>query len=243
MQVDGYKDESGNIVSWNKPVKVVHAAHNFEESQDANERKMTRATFRGLTISDRTITKLKSVWKRSASVIAGNDVDLVFQGNSPYDSGGGQPNGFDQWAQFYNTYMISASKIKVKVTTTANLGSQDPLLIVVVPSTLPTLTTYQIDAYSTMKYAKVNFQILNNNIDTTTAYMTTAKINGKSKKAINDEITYSGDIPSAAHPPRRWYWHVILGGINQFFNSYSYVVYVELIHYVTFYNRKYFVDT
>lgn len=66
---------------------------------------------------------------------AGLTIDRLFRANSCFDPDytgvGHQPSGFDQWAAFYDHYVVLGSKITVTVSSQASVAGADQAMVVI----------------------------------------------------------------------------------------------------------------
>lgn len=163
-------------------------------------------------------------------------VENVFRGNSIFDPDqtgiGTQPMGRDQWANFYNSYRVYASKIIFSCDTE---DGSDGIIFGCVPTNDPSPLGSTRNAmeliYSRHKNLGISAGV---NAKTVQNYMETSKMKGV--KAINYTTVYTANM--SANPVAEWFWHVYVGssdGVS--FPNVNYTVkiiyYVELLDRVT----------
>lgn len=220
----------------NKPMKFLRSSSYLK-----NQVRVTRAApsvrFMPQIVPDRALTKLKFS-QGVAIASAGIAGYWIYRGNSLFDpdytGAGNQPTGYDQWAQFYNSYRVSASSIKVIARSTQ--GNNEITMMVIQPRLDTTVDTDYLDMAADTYSKKI---MLPNNTagyyKPLKHYMTTRKIYGISKSKVQDD-NYSAAVGS--NPTNQWYWHIVVddtktGAINQDVNLYA-----EVTYYVEFYGRK-----
>lgn len=146
--------------------------------------------------------------------LAGALGDNVYRGNSLFDPDltgtGGQPMGFDQWANFYSSYTVLGSKIEV--TTMNSDGTAN------VPNCrfgiTPTLFSTAFGAAEQERAEELPYAIARSNVmgaqgigqGYAKSYMSTAKIWGVVRSSVQIEDGYSA--LTSANPTDQWYWHV-----------------------------------
>lgn len=140
----------------------------------------------------------------------------LFRGNSLYDpdavvTPGTQPLGFDQLTNLYQRYTVMGAKFSVTALPTSTTGNADQQLTILANhSTVP--FTDQ-DLISQQPYAKTRF-IGNGNTGpvTLSAYYSSAKILGVSKRRILDDDIYSAIYNT--NPSTQWYIHVFQSDLS-----------------------------
>lgn len=162
-------------------------------------------------VSDRAITRLKYNKSHLMVSAGGGPVFLVYRGNSIFDpefaTGGLQPPGFDQWMDFYQRFIVHASKIKVGFTT-AGTDAQSQVArccIIPTPNVSNPFTTYESAAAN--PYSKVT-QFTIGDITSLKSYMSTAKIMGLPGAAVEIREEFEGS--SSGNPSNEWLWIVCI---------------------------------
>jgi hypothetical protein len=129
-----------------------------------------------------------------------------FRGNSVYDPDytgtGTQPNGFDQWASFYNTYVVLGSSIKAEV-----MGATQSCLSVLVPNFNATLATSASDAVG-YRYSKSRLTGYSGNaaLVTLNNKISTAQICGVDDRAVAFDSDYSATVSTNPGNNESWFW-------------------------------------
>jgi len=133
-----------------------------------------------------------------------NTVLEQVRGNGAYDPDstgvGHQPNGFDQWAAFYQKYRVLGSRITVTAYSTSDA------IISVFPSNTSSLATTKIHPTleeSNCVYTQTNAYSAG---DPIVNEMTTSVVTGISPQAVLDEDNL-GALVSAV-PAVQWYWNI-----------------------------------
>lgn len=190
-------------------------------------------------VADRTLTRLKYTAGISltSSGVAGS---YVFRGNSIFDpdltAGGSQPTGMDEWANFYSSYRVIGSSVKL----VARSGQSDPatdFTLLCVQAGLDTITDSNYADMVGDPYTRSRM------IAPTTAgydstlshYMTTRKMFGLSKGQDKD-ADYQAAV--TANPAKVWYWHLLSDDILSGAVDQNVKVFVTITYYVEFMNRK-----
>lgn len=228
-------DDDNNVVQimeQEQPV-MISEGPNFIDTEEDEPKKKEICRIPGIFLPDKMQVKLRFThgYETINQVAAG----IFLRGNDIYDPTGfaaGQPNGYDQWAQLYQRYCVTASKLKFTFISTSS-GST-PVIIAIVPI-VDTSGATTTDKVMQQKYAQWNvWRAGDKRLSRSKQYMETGKLFGKSKKAIQSEVGYSGDI--AGSPAFLWYWAIQMGTVDA--SLYTGYPYVEIIYYVTFYSRK-----
>lgn len=161
--------------------------------------------------------------------------DYLWHGNSVYDpdytSAGAQPLGFDQLTALYQRFTVMGVKISATVLPTQSLLPDQQLTILANHST----TSYvDADLISQQPYAKTRF-IGNSSTGpvTLSAYYSTSKIMGCSKKKIMDDDVFSGSYNS--NPSQKFYIHTFLADLAG--GDTRATIKVKLTYYVKFWDR------
>jgi len=168
---------------------------------------------------------------------ATNIQDFIFRGNGAFDpdfaTGGQQPLGYDQWANFYRRYRVIASKCVVRGTSDATIDSR----ITVVPMN----TSSGISDRSQIIEAYMS-KTVNTGQDTSQSkgyishYMPTAVIRGGPSDIVQYEVDLSSLVTD--NPANQWYWHVAGHGIGSGAVNFVIDLDIELTYYVQFYDRE-----
>lgn len=186
---------------------------------------------------DRIMVKLK--YTETTALTGAALFDYKYRGNSIFDPeegvGGGQPTGFDQWANFYNQYIVTASAIRVDIVNTLASGSTS---FIVVPTSESTSLATNLDLVQNYPYAKsALLGPLSSSRSTRRIkhYISTAKMYGKNPRAIMDDDQF-GAI-TTANPVEQWHWHILAQSIDGTTNITG-TLQVEITFYVVFYDRR-----
>lgn len=163
---------------------------------------------------------------------------LFFRGNSVYDpeeaAGGGQPEGFDQWATLYKSYKVSSSGIRVNMIP----GNSSNLAASTIVAVRPALDTSNHIAESSAAQPYGRSRILQNvyaKMKPITNFMTSRKIFGTQ----TDDTDYGALV--SADPTNQWYWACTFQAADGSTSQTS-MVYIELTYWVTFSQREDVVD-
>jgi len=190
---------------------------------------------------DRIFVKLNYSDIVSGNVSSGVAADNIFHGNSSYSprtTGGHQPYGFDQWAQFYSHYRVHGSSIQAQfLPTSTGSGLVTSMWATVYPSLTATPDSYPYPIQE-MPYSKTkmfNIYSAGNKENMISKYISTAKILGIPRTAANDVINYSA--ATNANPSILWYWHVVTGSVDA---ASSVTIYFrfKVTQYVEFFRRN-----
>ena len=110
----------------------------------------------------------------------GTFTPIFFRANSIYDPdaavGGHQPLGADQWAPFYNSYVVLGSKITWQVTSGANANNNDATLACCYLTDDQSVGT---DVTLLAEQGKCKFQMLQGNMQTQRPYKFVNKYSAK----------------------------------------------------------------
>lgn len=129
-----------------------------------------------------------------------------FRGNSVYDPDytgtGTQPNGFDQWASFYNSYVVLGSSISADI-----MGATQSCTSALVPNFNTVLAASAVDAcgyrYAVSKLTGYSGNaarsVLNNRIST-------SQICGVSARAVTDDTDFSATFSTNPASNNAWFW-------------------------------------
>lgn len=135
----------------------------------------------------------------------------VFRGNSLYDpdvtSVGHQPLGYDQlFPAMYNSYHVTASSIKVFLSSNESVTESGPIRCMLIPSALNTLPTADPLELLGMRGCKVlTLQPTAGKRNVLSSYLTTNTVLGR--PTGND---FQAESIYSANPILSWYWHVIV---------------------------------
>jgi hypothetical protein len=132
----------------------------------------------------------------------------VYRGNSCFDPNftgtGAQPNGFDQWAFFYNSYVVLSSRIRLEI-----IGNTNSATYAVAPLYSSSSPASASDV-SGMRYAVSKSGILVGNatlIDLTDS-MSTAQQFGISEAAVVEDDLYSALVTANVATAQSWFWGI-----------------------------------
>jgi len=160
-----------------------------------------------------------------------------FRGNSAFDpdytSTGAQPTGFDQWAAFFNEYVVLSSSIELELMG----GTSGSVEYVIYPSYNTTSPASSLDA-SARPYAKRVVISSNGNSVHARLHqsMSTAQMLGVKPEAIIDDDAYGATISANPGSAAVWYWSVVAQNINNT-NTLADVIRVRLLFDVLFHDR------
>lgn len=199
----------------------------------------TKRTMPVTIVPDRILTKLRFVEEYSINTSLIIRQNNVYRGNGPHDpraaSGGVQPTGFDQWATFFRRYKCYGSSITVKFLSAATSAATQNWWAACWPSAegSPTNATI-LDEVEMLPYVTSRlFNISAPWAATIKKYMSTAKILGVPKSAIDKEMDYSAVTNTV--PIREWYWNIMVqapGG-----TTFTATARVYITYYVEFFDR------
>jgi len=132
-----------------------------------------------------------------------------FRGNSVFDpdltGAGSQPNGFDQWSAFYNSYVVLSSHIEVETIAASGYSAQTAI----VPSYNTGVLTSSTDAAGA-RYAcsKLSTGSGNGMIVKLLSSMSTSQMFGIADRAVVDDDLYSAVVSTNPASAQTWYWTV-----------------------------------
>lgn len=165
---------------------------------------------------------------------AGAQAQTAFSGNSlydPYTSGvGTQPYYYDQYTNLYDKWCVTGSKITVIF---ANGSSSMLQEIGVQPSQLSGNLSSDWPILPLQRFKMLNVKGADNGIRSITAYCSTAKAYGISKKRVLDDPNFSG--ATGANPASQWYWLVSAQDFSKA-SAVSIVLSVIITYYVKFFD-------
>lgn len=188
-------------------------------------------------IPDRLLMKMKY-----SEVIPVNATGIgqynVFRANSIHDPnyfvGGGSATGIQEWAHFYMGYRVHASKIKVEVLNVNTTADGSTVIVALVPTNNPGLTTIPVEDVNTLPYCKymtisaasggpMPGKLMN--------YMSTRKMYGV--ESIIDE-EFASEIGTS--PENQWYWDLSYQNMD-ITDTVTIRVMVTITYYVELYRR------
>lgn len=214
----------------------------------AGRKGMSRATTtiaRGPSgFPDRLFVKLNYSDTYAFTTTLGIATQQVFRGNSVFDPDqtgvGHQPYAFDQWANFYGYYRVHGSKIRAQLCSQsasgANFSTFTPWLAVF-PSLSTAAPSYP-NPLQEMPYVSYRYPIVygqGNRENIINKYMSTAKIFGEKKLAVETEDNFSAAVTT--NPADIWYWHAIVGSLDNASTQTAIVIF-KITYYVEFSARK-----
>jgi hypothetical protein len=138
-----------------------------------------------------------------------------YRGNSGFDPDytgvGLQPNGFDQWSQFYNTYVVLGSELLVEFIA----GTAGVTELVVVPS-FNTASAANTKEAAGWRYAKTHLNVTGSNGTYTkvVSQMSTAQICGVPEEEITNDSDFSATVSSSPANNQTWYWNIYVQNVN-----------------------------
>lgn len=183
--------------------------------------RITKVKIRSPIITDKAVVKFVYTQNTELSVAASDlgATTTVFRGNSVYDpvfdTGGGQPDGFDRWAPFYNKYRVMASKIMIQAINTGN----GPQFLTIIPApekndgNVPDydgLEGYQLARIMNARQRVIGPSNGNKGVVFLKHYMTTSKVFGKPLAQLDDTTSNIDN-----NPIDEWFWIVCLNRIAQ----------------------------
>lgn len=191
-------------------------------------------------IPDRTFLKMKysEVILVDASALGQYN---VFRGNSIHDPnyfiGGGSATSIAEWSLFYERYRVHASKMKVEVLNINTTAQNSTVLVALVPSNEPNLSSIPVEDVNTLPYCKyttISAASGGPMPAKLTAFMSTKKMYGLNN--INDE-DYASTIAST--PYKQWYWDLSYANLagSGASNTVTLRVLVTITYYVELYKR------
>lgn len=159
----------------------------------------------------------------------------LFRGNSindPDQSGvGDQPVGHDQWANFYEKYMVKSSKIQVQILNNNTQAGPGNVLINLIP--IDTNVSRSYDELSSSQYNKNRFICpvsSGSNGVYMSHYIGTKKIMGDS---VLDDL-YEAEFNN--NPSEQWYWLIQADTFDQL-SSVNLALKVTVTYYVKLFQR------
>jgi hypothetical protein len=169
----------------------------------------------------------------------------VFRGTSLFDPDltgtGAQPTGFDEWAAFYNRYVVTHSKIRIDVIEVASDSdaNSETVEVAIVPTpengAPPFSDPQEAGEQQYGKFALLYPQTNGNPaLARMTHSMSNSKIHGVSANTIVTESDFSALVNS--NPNKNLYWNLYFQTADES-SSHSYVVYVTLEFEAEFYDK------
>lgn len=158
--------------------------------------------------------------------------------------GQADPFGVQRWGGFYVSYWITACAITIDIT---NLMSDSDLITAIYPSNTaaPTHASTDTPPYVTVPYSKYVASSISTGgpaVKRIRHYHTMSKLLGRSKGAINNDLSYIGGLnlagsPSSPASGNRAYW--IITHTNSANSKASSIigVFIKMTFYVTMFNR------
>jgi len=164
------------------------------------------------SLPDRLYVKL--VYRQSVAFsTSGTLQDNVFRGNSLFDpdatGAGGQPMGFDQWANFYASYTVLGSKIEVTCMQNGAAGAYNARFGATPTNFSSAFGTGDYEVAEELPYSKIGQVHMGSagvGQGRITNYMSTNKLIGVVRPAVQIEDAYGALV--SANPTNTWYWHV-----------------------------------
>jgi hypothetical protein len=138
-----------------------------------------------------------------------------YRGNSGFDPDytgvGLQPNGFDQWSQFYNTYVVLGSELVVEFVASGAYASE----LVVVPA-FNTAAPANTKEAAGWRYAKTYLNVPNGNATykKVVSQMATAEICGVPQEEVVYDTDFSATVNSSPGSANTWYWDIFLQNVS-----------------------------
>lgn len=181
--------------------------------------------------SDSTMVTLKYMEVVTLSPGA-NFFEYIFTGNGLFDPNvtgtGGQPAGYDQWANFYTKYLVLGSKIKLTV---VNNSATNNAAISVFP-TDQTSGVVDFSSATAQPYSRWNVINFTGSISKMTLRnsIMTSKVWGKDCR-YDDLFTAT----VSNNPSNIWYW--CINGDSQPGGNISVTLYVEIFYKTMFFKR------
>lgn len=183
-------------------------------------------------VSSHLRTKLKYTAVLNLGTSGVTPVEYFFRGNSLYDPDftgtGHQPLGFDQIMNLYSKFFVSGSSIRLTAS-----GNTTPVMIVLAPEEDTTGVSILPTAAEKPKAKSRLLASTGTSQGIMRSYATTYQMTGKSKNnRYDDDLSGS----ASANPTLQWYWYI---GYQHpdLTNSAGAVFQVDIVYYVTFYDR------
>ena len=209
------------------------------KKKKGKRRKVNQTIIRGPSvIGDSTLVKLRYTGVFALASAGGVVDNRVFRGNSIFDPdqalGGGQPMGFDEWKSFYQRYQVTASSMKIAVTTFPGASAQVGAILYVVPTDSATAISGILQPLE-LPYSK--YKVISP-IQSTPVYINnyiSTKVKFGYTKGIEQEDDLSASV--STNPIEQFYWNMGLGSLDGT-NALTVNALVTLTYYVRFFDRK-----
>lgn len=191
--------------------------------------------------SDATMVKLKYTEYIAFDTALGPATFYTFTGNGPFDPNvtgtGTQPLGYDQWSALYDQVLCYGSKITITPISLGSTVSTGTILYNVCPvvdtAEITGLTT--VAAVNQLPHGKNAAVYTINQTVPLTNYMTSAKMFGVPKAAIDIDDTYQSVV--GANPVGLWKWVISQQAADVLQAAFSVKWMVEIIYYLKFFER------
>lgn len=188
---------------------------------------------------DRLFVKLAYNDIKLLQSLVGSGIEHVYRANSCFDPDftgtGEQPNGYDQWSNFYNRYRVHASKIEVKFIVTNTTTPDNAIGVSVTPSSesgvLGIFEDYIGNAYSKWEVVGPNTGSSRADINN---YVSISKFQGKPGVKYDDVNT----ALVTANPARQTFWHIFAQTMNTGSGTTNIRYITRITYYVEFFDRK-----
>lgn len=198
-----------------------------------------RIRTRSTVMPDILTLKLRYTDRFVPTPAAGANYHQVYRGGSMYDPDytgtGHQPLGFDQIMALYSNFRVKASKIIVRTVDNGTAPSAVQHEQSIVPTSNPTdLVTTDPEACKELPYAKWRIVTTHTGRGSTvqSSYMTQQKIVARK---LEDSIFYGS---ATADATSAFAWHINGQVIDESTTMANVYVYVTIIYYAEFSNRK-----
>lgn len=193
------------------------------------------------SLPDRLFVKLNYFDILTFSSNTGFNSTQVYRGNSLFDpdltNTGHQPLGFDQWANFYGSYVVHGSKISLEgQTTEGNASNSSSMTWTILPNLSSSSFASGSEQPAEEPYATSRSIGANNlTYNKLKRYMTTRKMFGVPK--VNSEGSDNYRALVSANPTNVWYW-IIVAHSTDLAASVSQIARIKLTFYCEFFNRN-----
>lgn len=203
-------------------------------------KRATLSTMNPLIVPDRALTKLVFPDARGLTSTAGAIETYVYSGNDVFDPNytgvGGQPTGYDKWISFYRFYKVYASKIQLIFHNVIALGTQGASFYCgVIANQDPSLAVATVPEMASLPYTKMRIFHVGAGACKISNYMTTEKIYGLNKKAVEVDTSYAALVTGS--PTSEWYWNIVVQ-TGDMATTAAVQVSVRITYYVEFYGRN-----
>lgn len=211
-------------------------------------KKVPRTITVAQTLPDKIRVKLSDVFTDSVSTTLA-DTFYEFAMNGCYDpylgTGGGQPQGFDQWMSLYRQYRVKACKISVYYFNKENAGVTQVSIIPNWKGDSSIRTYFHPEQLQYCKYRRFASESGGGGHATgyINHYMSPAKIVGN-KKAVDSDDDFFGTDSANPTSAGLCYWYVLVqDAINQNGTDLHGELTVKLTYYTEFYGRRVLADS